>query len=212
MTSEFELKFLFLALRRLVRFLIGKSIMRVAWLQFAFESHRSFTSPALFLFYIFWIIMSHMEHYLKYYDKFAFTYIFLKVFSTFLYRSVLEFLKFFGEFACNDYLILGSEIFFHIPESSDDSMNRFIDYHGIIFVLKRFEEGFTTLFDGQETEKPEVVHMHPRSDQRRENGGCSGNRNDNNLFFYGSFYEDVGGVRYTGSSRIRDKCYMLPFL
>lgn len=90
-------------------------------------------------------------------------------------------------------------------------MDGFIDDYGIILVLEGFEEGFTTLFHWEESEKPEIMHMHSGSDERRENRGSSGNRDDGDMFFYCPFHEDIGWIGDSRSPRVRYEGDIFPF-
>lgn len=126
--------------------------------------------------------------------------------------SVLELLEFLGEFSSHDYLMVGSEVFLHITKRSEDAVNRFVYDHSIILVLEGFKEGFSTFFYRKEPEKPEVVHMHSRSDECGENRRSSGNRNYGDILFYRSLHEDIGRIRDSRSSGIGYESNILPFL
>ena len=82
---------------------------------------------------------------------------------------MLELFEFLGEFPSHNYLMVGSEVFLHVTKRSEDAVNGFVYHHGIILILEGFKEGFSTLFHWEEPEKPEVVHVHSGSDERREN-------------------------------------------
>ena len=106
-----------------------------------------------------------MRIFLKYYYELAFAYIFFIMFATFFHRSVLELFEFFRELSSYDYRVIGSEMLFHIGEGTENSVNRFIDYHGIILILKRLKEGFASFLYGEKSEEAEVVHMHSGTNQ-----------------------------------------------
>lgn len=130
----------------------------------------------------------------------------------FPYASTLEFLEFLGELASHDDGVVWSEIFLHIRECAEDSVYGFIDYDGIVLILEGFKESFAPLFHWEESEKPEVVHVHPGANKCRKDGRSSGNGNDGNVLLYGPLYEDVGWIGDAGGTNIRYERDIFPFL
>jgi len=148
---------------------------------------------------------------LKYDDKLSFAVLLLEIFATFSHCSMFEFLEFFGKFSSDNDGILRSEIFLEITEGSEDPVDTFVDDDGIVLVLEGFKHGFATFFDRQESDKSEIVHMHPGSDESRQDGRCTGNRHDCDIFFDGTFDKDIGRIGDPRSPGIRDECHMFAF-
>ena len=133
------------------------------------------------------------------------------MFTNFSDSSPLEFFEFLGEFPSHDDPVIGSEVFFHVGKRPKDAVNGFVDDHRIVLILQRLKEGFSTLFHGEESEKSEIVHMHPGSDECRENRGSSRDGNDSDVFLDCPLYEDIGGIGDSRCSCIGYECDMFSF-